>query len=87
MTRSNRIKFRLRDFCNGANLRRADLERRAVHVISLRSKCFRAVSKQRTGNRSQRPCKKLDIFGSRSIFRAAKTENLVSRRSLFYLCS
>ena len=62
MTRSNRMKFRLRDFCNGANLRRADLERRAVHLISLRSKCFRAVSEQRTGNRSQRPCKKWDIF-------------------------
>ena len=62
MTRSNRMKFRLRDFCNGANLRWADLERRAVHLISLRSKCFRAISEQRTGNRSQRPGKKCDIF-------------------------
>ena len=64
MTRSNQMKFRLRDFCNGANLRHADLEGGEQYrsLISLRSKCFRAVSEQRTGNRSQRPCEKWDIF-------------------------
>ena len=84
MTRSNRMKFRLRDFCNGANLRRADLERRAVHLISLRSKWFR--SKERgTGVKDR--AKNGTFSGSRYIFRAAKTENLVSRRSLIFLCS
>ena len=83
MTRSNRMKFRLRDFCNGANLRRADLERRAVHLISLRSKCFRAaaVSEQRTENRSQRPCKKWDIFWFSLHF--SRGQNWKSRFSSF----
>ena len=63
MTRSNRMKFRLRDFCNGANLRWADLERRAVHLISLRSKCFRAVSEQRTaGEQESKTVQKMGHF-------------------------
>ena len=79
MTRGNRMKFRLRDFCNGANLRRADLVRRAVHLISLRSKCFRTISEQRTGNRSQRPRKKWDIFWFS--FHFSRCQNWKSRSS------
>ena len=46
---------------------------------SLRIKRFRAVSEQRTRNESQKPHEK---WGSRTIFRADKTENPVPRRPL-----
>ena len=44
---------------------------------SVRSKRFRPVSEQRTRNESQKPHEK---WGSRTIFRADKTENPVPRR-------
>ena len=49
---------------------------------SLRSKHFRPVSEQRTRNESQKPHEK---WGSRTIFRADKTENPVPRRTFLGL--
>ena len=57
---------------------------------SLRSKRFRVVLERRTRNESKRPHEKwgeIWVFGSRSIFRAAKTKDPVPCCFSVFLCS
>ena len=85
MTRSNQMKFRLRDFCNGANLRRADLEggEQYIWLACVASVSVRVRSKER-GTRvkdSEDPAKNGTFFWLS--FHFSPGQNWKSRSSSF----